>query len=404
MDSMGEIASKLLHLAMEMGASDVHAKVGSPPHVRIHGVLSPMPKFQRLSSTDTELLANDVMNEGQRKIFQEKLEIDIGYGIPGLGRFRINIFHQRGTITLSIRAIPLRIPVFEELYLPPVLAKIAAEQRGLVLVTGTTGSGKSTTLASMLDYINNTEAMNIITIEDPIEFLHRDNKSLISQREISVDTHSFSNSLRSALRQDPDIILVGEMRDQETIETALLAAETGHLVFSTLHTTDAIETINRVIAVFPPHQQDQIRIQLASVLSSIISMRLIGRSDKSGRVPAVEVLRSTEFIRSLILDPMKTKQIRGAIEAGTSQYGMQSFDQSIFQHYQKGLISFNDALSYATSPDEFKLRVQGVYSTSGSAREELEKDMLIQRGMSDIMETPKEESRLEELRKKIKAR
>ncbi len=392
-------------MAMDMGASDVHAKVGSPPHIRIHGELIPMPQFQRLTPNDTQVLAFDVMNEAQKKIFKEKLEIDVGYGIPGLGRFRINVFHQRGTITLSIRAIPLRIPAFEELYLPSVLARIAAEQRGLVLVTGTTGSGKSTTLASMIDHINNTEAMNIITIEDPIEFLHRDNKSLISQREITVDTFSFANSLRSALRQDPDIILVGEMRDQETIETALLAAETGHLVFSTLHTTDAIETINRVIAVFPPHQQDQIRIQLASVLSAIISMRLIRRSDKSGRVPAVEVLRSTEFIRSLILDPMKTKQIRAAIEAGTSQYGMQSFDQSIFQHYQKGLVSYNDALSYATSPDEFKLRVQGVYSTTGSARDDMEKDMLLHRGGSNNKaEAPKEESRLEELRKKIQTR
>ena len=403
---MGEIASKLLRLAMEMGASDIHVKVGSPPHVRINGELIPMPQFQRLGANDTQMLAYDVMNETQQKLFQERLEIDVGYGIPGLGRFRINIFHQRGTITLSIRAIPLRIPPFEELHLPSILSKIAAEQRGLVLVTGTTGSGKTTTLASMIDYINNNEAMNIITIEDPIEYLHRDNKSLISQREVSVDTFSFANSLRSALRQDPDIILVGEMRDQETIETALLAAETGHLVFSTLHTTDAIETINRVIAVFPPHQQDQIRIQLASVLSAVLSMRLIKRSDRGGRVPAVEVLRATDFIRALILDPLKTKLIRGAIEGGTSQYGMQSFDQSIFYHYQQGLINYNDALAYATSPDEFKLRVQGIYSTSGTALEELEKDMHDK--MPDIGASPggmpKEESRLEELRKKISKR
>ncbi len=401
---MGEITNKLLRIAVEMGASDLHLKVGSPPHVRIHGELIPIPNFSRLTPSDTQVLSMDLLNEEQQRRLQEKLEVDIGYGIPGLGRFRINIYYQRSTVSLAIRTIPIHIPSFEELHLPSILTRIASEPRGLILVTGTTGSGKTTSLAAMIEYINTREALNIITIEDPIEFLHRDNKSLISQREVSMDTPDFASSLRSSLRQDPDIILVGEMRDQETIETALLAAETGHLVFSTLHTVDSVETINRIIAVFPPHQQNQIRIQLAAVLSAVISMRLVKRSDRPGRLPAVEILRTTEFVRSLILDPEKTKLIKGIIEAGTSQYGMQTFDQSLFSHFQRGMVSYEDALAYATSPDNFKLRVQGIYSSSGGALEEMEKELRTKTGPMETTGLSKEELRLEELRRKISHR
>ena len=259
----------------------------------------------------------------------------------------------------------------ESLLLPPVLKKIAAEERGLVLVTGTTGSGKTTTLAAMIDEINTTRTAHVVTIEDPIEYLHRDNKSIINQREIGVDTNSFSQALRSALRQDPDVILVGEMRDFDTIQTALMAAETGHLVFSTLHTIDATETINRIIAVFPPHQQKQIRLQLASVLRAVISQRLIPRADHKGRVPAVEVLTTTAFIRDCIVDKEKTHLIHAAIAQGTSQYGMQTFDQSIFSLYQQELVTLEEALRWASNVDEFKLKVQGISTTSELARDSM---------------------------------
>jgi twitching motility protein PilT len=276
---------------------------------------------------------------------------------------------------VAIRAIPVSILGFDDLHLPRVLEKISNEQRGLVLVTGTTGSGKSTTIASMINYINERTTRHIITIEDPIEFLHTDRMSIVSQREISVDASSFGGALRSALRQDPDVILVGEMRDLETIETALLAAETGHLVFSTLHTLDALETVNRVIAVFPSHQQRQIRLQLAMVLKGVISMRLIRRSDTPGRVPAIEVMIVTEYIRNCILDPEKTRLIRQAIAAGTSQYGMQTFDQSIYEHFKAERVNYEDALNYASNPDEFKLRVQGIYTTKDAAIEAMEQEL-----------------------------
>ena len=297
--------------------------------------------------------------------------MDLAYSIPGLGRFRCNVFQQRGTVGLVLRVIPTRIKTIDELGLPPVLKKIAAEERGLVLVTGTTGSGKSTTLAAMIDYINSTRAAHIMTVEDPIEYLHRDHHSIVNQREVNVDTQSFSHALRSALRQDPDVILVGEMRDHETVETALLAAETGHLVFSTLHTLDATETVNRIIAVFPPHQQRQVRIQLASVLKGAVAQRLLPRADGTGRVPAVEVMITTGFIRDCIVDKDRTSQIHGAIAAGTSQYGMQTFDQSIFSLYQQGLVTLDEALRWASNVDEFKLRVQGISTTAEMAREEM---------------------------------
>ncbi len=256
--------------------------------------------------------------------------------------------------------------------LPNILEKICEERRGLILCTGTTGSGKSTTLAAMIDYINSHRTEHIITVEDPIEFLHRDKKSIVNQREVEVDTKSFSQALRSALRQDPDVILVGEMRDYETIETALTAAETGHLVLSTLHTLDATETINRIISVFPPHQQKQIRLQLAAVLKAVVSLRLLPRADGLGRVPAAEVLISTNYIRDCIENKEKTKLIKDAITQGTSQYGMQTFDQSIYTLYRNGLITLDEALRRATNPDEFKLKIQGVQSTSDIAREEMD--------------------------------
>jgi twitching motility protein PilT len=272
---------------------------------------------------------------------------------------------------MIFRVIPMKVATIDDLMLPKVLKKIAAEERGLVLVTGTTGSGKSTTLAALVDEINTTRTAHIMTIEDPIEYLHRDNRSVINQREIGVDTNSFAHALRSALRQDPDVILVGEMRDFETIQTALLAAETGHLVLSTLHTLDATETINRIIAVFPPHQQKQVRIQLSSVLRSVISQRLIPKTDGKGRVPAVEVLISTAFLRDCILDKEKSHLIHGAIAQGTSQYGMQTFDQSVFHLYESGHISYEEALRWASNVDEFKLKVQGISTTADMARDQM---------------------------------
>ncbi|MGC8916575.1 MAG: type IV pilus twitching motility protein PilT [Thermoanaerobaculum sp.] len=365
----------ILKVATERKASDVHLKVGSHPIIRVDGQLVPLVEFKRLMQEDTIAMAFSMMSSQQKEKFKQFLEIDIAYSVPGLGRFRCNIFQQRGSVGLVLRLIPARILTIRELLLPPVLERIALEERGLVLVTGTTGSGKSTTLAAMIDHINSTRNVHIVTIEDPIEFLHRDKKAIVNQREVDVDTRSFAVALRSALRQDPDVILVGEMRDFETIETALLAAETGHLVFSTLHTLDATETINRIIAVFPPHQQKQIRIQLAAVLKAIISMRLLPRADGLGRVPAVEVLISTAYIRDCIEQKEKTKLIRDAIAAGTSQYGMQTFDQSLFALYRQGLITLEEALRRATNPDELRLRIEGIQSTADMAMEEMERTL-----------------------------
>jgi twitching motility protein PilT len=295
--------------------------------------------------------------------------------VAGLGRFRVNVFQQRGNVGMVLRVIPTKIRTIEELELPRILEKICEERRGLVLVTGTTGSGKSTSLAAMIDRINSTRPDHVITIEDPIEFLHRDKHSFINQREVEVDTANFSTALRAALRQDPDVILVGEMRDLETIATALLAAETGHLVFSTLHTLDATETIQRIIAVFPPPEQKQIRLQMAATLKAVISQRLVRRADDKGRVPAVEVMIATAYIRDCIINPDKTRLLHDAIAAGTSQYGMQTFDQSLYDLYTRQLISYEEALLRASNPDDFKLRVQGVRSAADAAREEMERAM-----------------------------
>jgi twitching motility protein PilT len=365
---------QLLTIACSKGASDLHIKAGSFPFIRTNGDLQPMVEAQRLSAEDTLNMAFSIMNNRQKQRFSEVSEIDIAYAVSGLGRFRCNIFQQRGSVGMVLRVIPTTVRSIEELRLPPVIEKLSDNLRGLLLVTGTTGSGKSTTLASMIDYINRSRTGHIVTIEDPIEFLHRDKKSYVSQREIDVDTRSFYEALRGALRQDPDVILVGEMRDKETIETALMASETGHLVLSTLHTLDATETVNRIVSVFPPHQQNAIRLQLASVLRGVISMRLVRAGDSvQGRVPAVEVLVATPYIRDCITFPEKTNLIHDAIAQGTSQYGMQTFDQSLFDLYTRELITYEEALAGATNPDEFKLRVSGIRSTSDQAREDMER-------------------------------
>ena len=363
----------LLKIAVESGASDLHLKVGSFPMMRVRGVLQPAIADKKLDHEDVVAMSAAIMSTAQRQKFKESQEVDLAYSVPSLGRFRVNIFQQRGTVGLVLRVIPMTIRTIEELGLPPVMKHISLEERGLVLVTGTTGSGKSTTLAALIDHINKERSAHVMTVEDPIEFLHRDHKSMINQREVAVDTRSFAQALRSALRQDPDVILVGEMRDFETIETGLTAAETGHLVFSTLHTLDATETINRIIAVFPPHQQKQIRLQLASVLKAVISQRLMPRADGKGRAPAVEVMISTPFIRDCIVDKDKTHLIHGAIAAGTSQYGMQTFDQSIFALYEQGLVSYEEALRWASNVDEFKLKVQGIATTADMARDSMAK-------------------------------
>lgn len=377
----------VLNAAVKEKASDVHLKAGLPPILRIYGTLAPVKNQGRLTPDDVAKIAMRLMNDHQKEVFKEAHQIDTSYSVPGLGRFRINIFQQRGATGIVFRVIPMLINSIDELNLPKVLEKVVGEARGLILVTGVTGSGKSTTIASMIDYINNHSTYNIITIEDPIEFLHRDKKSIINQRELGVDTRSFAEALRGALRQDPDIIMVGEMRDMETVEIALAAAETGHLVFSTLHTIDAMETVNRIVAVFPPYQQKQIRIQLAGVIKGIISQRLIPTKDGKGRVPAVEIMVSTARIRECIEDKEKTKEISDAIAKGHTTYGMQTFDQSIMELMNKGFITYEEALAQSSNPDDFALRVKGITATSDEGWKDFEK----------AKETPgkKEEAKIE---------
>jgi twitching motility protein PilT len=352
----------LLRVAASHGASDLHLKVGAFPVMRIGGELHPVGDAPRLKPEDTLDMAFIMMSNRQKQKFKEASEVDIGYGVKGLGRFRANIFQQRGTVSIVLRVIPDQTKNSSELGLPPVIDRISEERRGLILVTGSTGSGKSTTLAAMIDRINARRSGHIVTIEDPIEFLHRDKLSFVTQREVDVDTRSFAEALRGALRQDPDVILVGEMRDYETIETALTAAETGHLVLSTLHTLDATETIMRIVSSFPSHQQKSVRIQLAGILKAVVSMRLVRAAKGAGRVPAVEVLVSTALIRDYIINEEKTYLIREAIAAGASQYGMQTFDQSLFHLVQAGLISMEEALHNASNADEFKMRLSGILS------------------------------------------
>jgi len=360
-------------MTISFGASDLHLRAGSTPVIRINGELKPLGGVQKLNQEETLEMAFSMMSNRQKQHFKEVFEVDIGYGVSGLGRFRVNIFQQRNSIGIVARVIADVVQSFNELGLPPVLNTISEEMRGLILVTGTTGSGKSTTLSAMVDHINEKRNCHIVTIEDPIEFLHKDKQSFITQREVDVDTRSFSEALRGSLRQDPDVILVGEMRDLETIETALVAAETGHLVLSTLHTLDAQETLTRIISAFPPYQQKAIRIQLSGLLKAVVSQRLMKSADNTSRVPAVEVLISTPLIRDYILHEEKTNSIRDAIAAGTSQYGMQTFDQSLFYLYQSGLVTLDEALRGSTNPDEFRLRLAGIQNTSALAKEEMEK-------------------------------
>ncbi len=362
----------ILGVALRGGASDIHLKAGLPAMFRVNGSLVPLKDSPRLPPEEISRMAYSIMNDTQKAKFREKNDLDLAYGVPGLGRFRVNVFQQRGTIGAVFRVIPLKIQSIEQLGLPKVLEKISMEPRGLVLVTGTTGSGKSTTLAAMLDHINTNRTTHILTIEDPIEFLVRDKRSIVNQREVGVDTQDFAIALRSALRQDPDVILVGEMRDLETIEIALTAAETGHLVLSTLHTLDATETISRIVSAFPPHQQKTIRLQVGSVLRAIISQRLVPRADGRGRVAALEVLRNTSRIRELIEDKDRTREISDAISKGHSTYGTQSFDQSLMGLFKSELITYKEALRQASNPDDFALRVSGISATSDGSWDSFE--------------------------------
>ncbi|MGH7669830.1 MAG: type IV pilus twitching motility protein PilT [Gemmatimonadaceae bacterium] len=356
----------VLEQLVRRGASDLHLKVGRPPTLRVNGDLEPMDQ-PALRPEDLKTLAEQLMTARQVKLFSEEKECDFAVGVPGIGRFRVNVYQQRGSLCFAMRAIPYQARTIEELNLPPVLKEIALKPRGLVLVTGITGSGKSTALAAIIQHINEHRKANIITIEDPIEFLHRDINCHINQREVGTDTSNFSQALRRVLRQDPDVILIGEIRDLDTLDTALKAADTGHLVFSTLHTTDATQTINRVLSFYPPHQQAEVRFSLASALQAVISLRLVPRMDKPGRIPAVEVLINTATVRDQIRDMTKLLNIPELIKEGTVQYGMQSFDQSLMQHYTRGIVSYESALFYATSPSEFALRVQGVAGTSDTS-------------------------------------
>jgi len=364
--------NEILTIAFKAKSSDIHIKTGLPPIVRIDGRLHPIPNAQRLSPDFVSEAAHSMMNDRQRCAFDENSEVDLAYAVPGLGRFRVSVYRQRGTVAMVFRSISFVIPTLEELNLPPVMEKICREERGLILVTGTTGSGKSSTLAAMVNNINNHRTCNIITIEDPVEFLHRDNKSIISQRQIGSDTPSFSAALKGALRQDPDVILVGEMRDYETIETAMTAAETGHLVMSTLHTMDAAETINRIIGVFPPYHQRQVRIQLSGIIKAVISQRLVARIDGKGRVPAVEIMLASARVRECIDDKEKTKQINDAISQGFVTYGMQTFDQSLMRLFSRKLISYEEAIRQSSNPDDFALKVSGISSTSDASWDDFE--------------------------------
>lgn len=350
--------------ALKQGASDVHFKAGAPPILRLQGELVRLKEMPVLTPAELGKIAFAIMNDIQTGVFKARHQVDLGYSISGVGRFRVNVFLQRGAVGIVFRIIPLKILSFKELNLPPVMEKLSREMRGLVLVTGITGSGKSTTLSSMVDYINKHRSCHIMSIEDPIEYAHKDNMSVINQREIGVDAISFADALRAALRQDPDVILVGEMRDLETIEIALTAAETGHLVLSTLHTVDATETINRIVSVFPPFQQKQIRIQLSGILKGIISQRLVPTKDGKARVPAVEIMISNSRIRNCIVDKDKTSEIADAIFTGHNTYHMQTFDQSIMGLLGRRLISYEEALRQSSNPDDFALKVKGGISSS----------------------------------------
>lgn len=355
----------LLKVMAERGSSDLHIKVGSPPAVRLNGKLLVLKEFQQLTPEITRQLAHGMMDERQRQSFENHRELDFAYSVPGVGRFRVNVFHQRGSIGMTLRRVTTERTGIEQLGLPPVVRRLAEEPRGLVLVTGTAGSGKTTTLAAMIDHINHTRDGHIVTIEDPIEVLHQDVRCIINQREVGIDTESYADALRHVVRQDPDVVLIGEMRDHETVSAALTAAEIGNLVLSTLHTIDATETINRIIDFFPPYQQKQIRLMLSATLKGIISMRLIP-SINGGLVPAVEVMVMTGTVREYINDPEKTYMIRDAMEEG-EYYGMQTFDQSLLRLYSEGRITLDDATSMAANAHDFKIKVRQLGVTAEQA-------------------------------------
>ena len=344
-------------------SSDLHIRVGIRPHIRVNGKLVQMAT-EPVTIDLMEQIVSQILNEKQRERFFRKNEMDLALSVAKLGRFRINLFKQRGTTGVAIRAVNTTVPSFTDLHLPDSLQKLAKERRGLVIITGTTGSGKSTTLASMIEDMNANRADNILTVEDPIEYIYRDKKSIISQREVGGDTDTFASALRHAFRQDPDTILIGEVRDLETMSIALTAADTGHLVLTTLHTMNVIETITRIVSFFPPHQHDQIRLLLAGTLKAIVCQRLVPRSDQPGRVPAVEIMFNSGAIKECILDPQKAADIYDLMESGGVQYGMQTFDQSIMSLYKQSLISFEDAIANASNPDDFDLRLRGI---TGSA-------------------------------------
>jgi len=354
----------ILREGVNRQASDIHLKVGAQPIFRVNGTLVRWEEVSALDRDDMGALSAELLSEFHQKRLREGLQVDAGYGHAEFGRFRVNIFYQRGDVQAALRLIPPRVRRILELNLPPVVERIAAERRGLVLVTGTTGSGKSTTLAAMIDHINRSASRHVITIEDPIEYLHSDEVSVITQREIGVDCQTFAAGLKGALRQDPDVILVGEMRDLETIETAILAAETGHLVMSTLHTLDATETITRVISAFPEHARTQARLILASILKGVVSQRLVPRGDGAGMVPAVEVMVSTGMVKECVQLPERTRELRDVIARGYTSYGMQTFDQSLMALWRDGLITFEEALAQCSNPDDFALKARGISSTS----------------------------------------
>jgi len=365
--------NEILAEAVRNEASDVLLKVGVPPAFRVRADFLPLEGAAPLDAATIEHIVEGMLDDQRRRKLEQDFQVDLAYAHPDLGRFRVNVFRQRGFLSLVIRLIPTRIRNVADLNLPASVERLATERRGLILVTGTTGSGKSTTLAALIDYINRSRQSHIITIEDPIEYEHPDRMSFVNQREVGYDAVSFPSALKSALRQNPDVILVGEMRDIETIETAILAAETGHLVMSTLHTLDAQETITRVISVFPDHQRDQVRLILASVLRGIVSQRLIPRADGLGMVPAVEVLVASARVKEYIADKTKTRDLHDVIGQGHTSYGMQTFDQSLMGLFRSGLITYNEALLHCSNPSDFELKVRGIASTSDSRWDNFEK-------------------------------
>jgi twitching motility protein PilT len=354
---------QLLAEMLARRSSDLHLRVGVSPVLRIDGALKRLD-VPSLSTDDINTYLGQMLTEDQRKVFARRHELDLALSVSRMGRFRINIYRQRGTTGIAIRAVRTTVPSFEELNLPEVVKKLANERRGIIVVTGTTGSGKSTTLAAMVEYINSNRAENILTIEDPIEYVFADKRSIIGQREIGADTESFAAALRQAMRQDPDVILIGEIRDLDTMQAALQAADTGHLVMTTLHTLNVIETVHRMISFFPPHQHEQVRLLLGGTLRSILCQRLMPRCDGPGRVPAVEAMVMTGAIRECMIDPVRTPEILDLVESGAIQYGMQTFDQSILSFYRKSVISYDEALNQASNPDDFELRVRGIVSAS----------------------------------------